>query len=121
MLTNAAITRIDRRDGHDATGRPLIVQGDALASGGARCFVDGLTSRQRYALGAMIEDADLTCYVKRSALLGEAAPDDGDRLTLLADGAPGSYEADVITVIDRRLPRGGGNTHLEIYLRRRSA
>jgi len=119
MLTNTAITRIDRRSGHDATGRPLLTPGSAI-SPGARCFVDGLTSRQRYTLGAIIEDADLICYVQRAALLGEAAPDDGDRLVLLPDGQSESYEADVVTVIDRRLPGGGGNTHIEIFLRRRS-
>lgn len=121
MLTNASITRIDRKTDSLPTGAVQITAGDAIDAGGLRCFVDKISTRQRYALAATIEDADQSCFVLRSAIAaaGESMPAAGDHLMILLDGsASEAYLAQIVTTADRQLPGGGGNSHLELYLRR---
>lgn len=121
MLTNASILRIDRKGGLTATGQPKVATGNAIAAGVARCFMDGVTTRQRYAMGAIIEDADTTCLVllRSIAVVAETRPDVGDRMMIVLDGTGQVAKLhEVIIANDRVLPGGGGNSHIEIFLRR---
>lgn len=118
MLTNAFITRIDLAGTATAVGKRPLTQGAAIA---VRCFVGQISSRQRYTLGATIEDADRLAMVRAIDLASaaQAQPQPGDRLTVLLDGDGAmSDQSDVITVAEQLLPGGGGNSHYEIFMRR---
>lgn len=114
MLTNATITRIDRAGTADATGRPRMTAGSAVS---IHCALDAISSRQRFTLGAVIEDADQVVFVQRQALIG-AAPVNGDQLIILPDGSTTSHTVRVITAGDRIAPSGGAMSHLELYVGR---
>jgi hypothetical protein len=122
MLTNATITRIDRAapgGAADAIGRPRIVAGNAVS---IRCALDMIGSRQRYILGAVLEDATQVVYIERGALVaaGQASPlpAPGYRLVLLADGAAETHTVAIVTTGDRVAPGAGGLSHLELFVRR---
>ncbi len=115
MLTNATILRIDRPSGHTADGRPLIVQGQAMA---VRCCVDAISTRQRFALGTTLGDADHAVYIERPALQGVADPVPGDRMRLQPDHAATPYMAQVVTQGDRLGPAAAGLSHLELFVRK---
>lgn len=113
MLTNATILRIDRQTGHGADGKPVHATGDATF---ARCAVDAVSQRQRHTLGAVIQDADMVCY---AAI--DPATQSGDMLLIRIDGRAQASLCQVITITDRVAPAnatGGGNSHLEIFLRK---
>jgi hypothetical protein len=118
MLTNATITRIDRQGIPDAAGRPRFTAGDAIA---VRCAVDAIMGRQRYTLGAVLEDATQVVYVERGRIdeAGEALPGNGDQL-IIQDDAPGSTPHTVTVIIngDRLAPGAGVLSHLELFVRR---
>ncbi len=117
MLTNAAILRIDRQANPDATGRPRFTSGDAVS---IRCALDQISGRQRYTLGAVLEDATEVLYVQSIDLsnAGEASPRGGDQLIVLADGRSESYTVTIITTGDHIGPDGMGLSHLELFVRR---
>jgi|GEM_PF-4662600 len=118
MLTNAFILRIDRAGTATAVGTRPLTQGAVIA---VRCFVGSISGRQRYTLGATLQDADRMAIVRLMdlAAAGQAKPQLGDRLTVLLDGdGVVSDQSDVITVGEQILPGGGGNSHYEIFMRR---
>jgi len=111
MLTNANILRIDTRSGATAAGEPLRVTGDPID---VRCFVDAVSNRQRYTLGAAIDDADRTVFLRRAALA--APPAIGDVLIVRLDGDAEDAALRVVRVGDARVGGAGGISHLELFV-----
>jgi len=120
MLTNATITRIDRLGAPDAAGRPRMTAGGAVP---VRCALDQISGRQRYTLGAVLEDATRVVYVERTALTAasEALPGCGDQLVIQSDAEAQAQTVTVITTGDRLGPEGLGLSHIELFVRREPA
>lgn len=117
MLTNASILKIDRQGEPNATGRPRRTTGSDVE---IRCVTTMITGRQRYTLGAVLEDATQVVYVEHSALAnaGEEPPANGDQLIVITDGTSTQYTVTVITTGDHLGPEGMGLSHIELFVRR---
>ena len=83
MITNALLSEISRRTGANALGEELFDVGEAVA---LACFLDDVSSSQRWTLGATIKDASRVCFLEKAALGTVAPPIVGDRLTAAVVG-----------------------------------
>lgn len=117
MITNARLLRIDRSGGGDAMGQPVVTEGSDLTATAPRCFLDSVTSSQRFTLGATIKDASEVCYIPRGALqaAGEAKPQEGDQVVLQMDEEDEAITRQVMTVGNRAKPT---LSHFELFLKK---
>lgn len=82
-----------------------------------------ISGRQRYTLGAILEDATQVIYIEKSVLEAqdESMPANGDQLMILADGSNTAYTVTIITTGDRIAPSGRPMSHLELFVKREAA
>ena len=115
MLSNATLSRIDRRTGATALGTEVFSTGATLAPG-IPVFLDEVSSGQKWTMGATIKDATWVCFVSKTdlAMVGVDAPVIGDQVTVAATGEAAAT-AQVLVTKDRTL---GGLSHWELYLKK---
>jgi hypothetical protein len=111
MLTNATLTRIDRRQPQDAAGEVSWAEGPALTTVGAE--VAPITVRQRISLGAIVDNCNALVIVYMDPLTraGENAPQKGDRLQMTVQKiGPQTFE-----VVEIASNVGGSLSHWELF------
>jgi hypothetical protein len=82
LLNNAKLQRIDLPGAATAGGDVTYANGPAIDVG---CFLDDVSSSQRFTLGIVASDASAVLYVEAAELAAVA----GDRQAAAADGAAG--------------------------------
>jgi hypothetical protein len=114
-MSNATITRIDRKTGVDVTGQAVLETGDAIA---LLCLVDEVIETQRRELGANIRDAQAVIYVDRDEMLvADVLATDftlGGMVATVMDLDGTTAEREILFIKDRQKDEV---SHLEIFVK----
>lgn len=110
MLKNATVTGYKRRTGASPTGVPSFTPESPLA---VRCFLDTVSSSQKFTIGATIKDADQVAYLPYPAFGHVLA---GDRITVQPDGE-GEDALELEIVATKRHQLADSLSHWETYLK----
>lgn len=113
LPTNGVISRIDASGAPDADGNPTWVNGGAIS---AECVVDGVTSGQRFTLGAAVSDCDAVIYVALDDLPAGQQLREGFRVVAAQDEDP---DGAITYVVKKRDFKSFYElTHFEIFCKK---
>lgn len=119
LLNNAKLQRIDLPGASTASGDVTYANGPAIDVG---CFLDDVSSSQRFTLGVVASDASAVLYVEAAELAagaGGVVIDKRQRLTVQLVGEDGLpfMPAGTYQVIYARPRVLGDLTHWEVFLK----
>lgn len=116
LLNNAKLQRIDLPGASTASGDVTYANGPAIDVG---CFLDDVSSSQRFTLGVVASDASGVLYVEAAELSAGQVIEKRQRLTVQLVGEDGLpfMPAGTYQVIYARPRVLGDLTHWEVFLK----